>query len=67
MFYEGKVFAGKIWGEGGKECDLLLIGSWWGNRVVPQEFCAQSEVIILHMGGALVLAKKKKSNWDILM
>ena len=28
MFYRRKVFTGKIWGEGGRVCDFLLIG-WW--------------------------------------
>ena len=29
----------------------FLIGWWWGNRVVLQESCVQSDVTILHLGG----------------
>ena len=28
--FQGGVFKGKIWGEGCRVCDLLLIGWWWG-------------------------------------
>ena len=64
----GRVFIGKAWGEGCSVCHLPLIGWWGGNRVVTQESqlsvfwfqpvwalsaCAQPEVTILHLGGAL--------------
>ena len=31
----GDVFAGRMWGERCKVCDLLLLDQWRGNRVVP--------------------------------
>ena len=34
MFYRRKLFTGKIWGEGGRVCDFLLIGWWGGNGAV---------------------------------
>ena len=55
---QGEVFIGKIWSEGCRVCDFLLIGCWWGNRVMLQESCAQPEVAILHLGGGL-------SSWRI--
>ena len=30
----GKAFIGKTWGEGSWLWDFLLIGWWWGNRVM---------------------------------
>ena len=66
--FQGRVFIGKIWGEGCRVCDLPLIGWWGGNRVMFQESlssafwfqpvwglcaCAQPEVAILHPGGGL--------------
>ena len=48
-----------IWGRGQSLhylplcANFLLIGWWWGNRVVFQESCAQPEVTILHLGGGL--------------
>ena len=54
--FRGRVFKA-IWGEGCRLCDFLLIGWWWGNRAVLQKSCAQSEVSILHLGGALVPAE----------
>ena len=35
--FQGKVFMHKIWSEGCRVCDFLLIDWWWGNRVVFQE------------------------------
>ena len=49
----GGVFTGKIWGEGYKVCDFLLIGWRWANRVVLQESCIQPEVTILDLDGGL--------------
>ena len=56
--FGGKVFIGKMWGKGWRVCDFLLIGWWWGDRVVFQESCAQPEVTILHLGGGLGSAKE---------
>ena len=44
--FQGRVFKGNIWGEGRRVCDFLLIGWWWGNRVMFPEsqsptFCFQ--------------------------
>ena len=36
--FGGRVFKDKIWGEGCRVCDFLLIGWWWGNRVMFQEY-----------------------------
>ena len=48
-----------IWG-GGQNlyhlslcADFLLPGWWWGNRMVLQGSCAQTEVTVLHLGGSL--------------
>ena len=35
--FQGEVFKGNIWGEGCRVHDFLLIGWWWGYRVVFQE------------------------------
>ena len=51
--FQGRVFRGKIWGEGCWVCDLLLTGWWWGDRVVFQESCASQKLIILHLGGGV--------------
>ena len=53
----GDSFLGKIWGEGGRECDFLLRGRWWGNRAVLQESGAEPVDTILHLNGALVPAE----------
>ena len=58
----GKVFIGKIGGEGCKVCYFLLIGWWWVNSAPG--ICAQPEVAILHLGGALVPTEELK---DIVM
>ena len=39
-----RVFKGKISGEFCRVCDFLLIGWWWGNRAVLQEFCCRWSV-----------------------
>ena len=57
----GEVFIGKIWGEGCRPCDFLLIGWWWGNRAVLQESCAQPEVTILHLGRGL--SSCRRTQW----
>ena len=58
--FVGIVLIGKIWGEGCRVCDFLLIGWWWGSRVVLQESCAQPEVAILHLGGGFSSAEELK-------
>ena len=50
--FQGELFIGKVWGEGCRVCNFLLIG-WWGNRALFQESCAQPEIAILHLGGGL--------------
>ena len=57
-WFRGKVFIGKIWEEGCRACDFLLIGWWWSNRVVLQESCAQPEFTILHLHGGLSSCRK---------
>ena len=49
-WFWGRVFIGKIWGEWCRMCDFVW---WWGNRAIFQEFCAQPEVTVLHLGGGL--------------
>ena len=51
--FQGVVFIEKIWGEGYRVCDFLLIGWWGGNRAVLQESCAQPAVTIIHLGESL--------------
>ena len=58
--FQGRVFMGKIWSEGSRVCDFLLIGWWRGNRVVFQESCVQPEVTILHQGGGLSSCRTQK-------
>ena len=41
----------RIWSEGHKITEFLLIGWCWGNKVVFQEPCTQPEVTILHQVG----------------
>ena len=53
MVWWGEFFIGKIWGEGYKVCDFLLIGWWWGYRAVFQESCSQPKVTILYLGEGL--------------
>ena len=40
MGFHERVFTGEIWSEDWWACNFLLIGGWWGNRVVFQESCA---------------------------
>ena len=54
----GHVFIGKIWGEGYRVCDFLLIVWCWGNWAVFQESCAQAEVTILHLGWGLSSSRR---------
>ena len=49
----GKGFTGKLWGESCSMCDFLLIGWWWGSRVVLQECWIQPKVNILYQGRGL--------------
>ena len=49
----GKGFTGKLWGESCSMCDFLLIGWWWGSRVVLQECWVQPRVNILYQGRGL--------------
>ena len=49
--FQGEVFVGKIWGEGCRWYDFLLIGWWWGNRKVLQGSWLQPEAAILHLDG----------------
>ena len=49
--FGGEVFICKIWCEGSRVFDFLLIGWWWSNRAVFQESSAQSEVANLHLDG----------------
>ena len=41
------IFKGRIWSEGCRVCDFLLIGWWWGNRDH-----AQPEVAVFHLRGS---------------
>ena len=59
-WWSGGVFYDKIWGEGCRVCDSLLIGWWWGNRVVLQESPAQPEVGGGGQGRDLVAARELK-------
>ena len=56
--FQESIFIGKIWGEGSRVCDFLLIGQWWGSKVLLQESCAQPEVTILHLGRGLRSCKR---------
>ena len=40
MGFHERVFTGEIWSDDWWACNFLLIGGWWGNRVVFQESCA---------------------------
>ena len=51
--FGGEVFIGKIWCEGSRVFDFLLIGGWWSNRAVFQESSAQPEVANLHLDAGL--------------
>ena len=53
-------FLGNICGEGCSVHDFLLIGWWWGNRVVFQEPRAKPEVNVLGLGGASGLTEELK-------
>ena len=61
----GEVFKGKIWGEGCKVCDFLLLGWWWGNRLSFQECQSsgsnQSGVYVL-----VVSMQSPSSTWGAL-
>ena len=55
---------GKIWDEGCRVCDFLLIGWWRDTRAVLWECCAQSEVTILQLGGGLSSPPTQKNDKD---
>ena len=40
--FQERVFKGNIWGEGCRGHDFLLIGWWWGDRVVFQKSSSSS-------------------------
>ena len=44
---QGKVFIGKIWVEGCRECNFLLIALWWGNRA-----CSRNLVFSLNLSSS---------------
>ena len=76
----GNSFIGKIWGEGCRVRDFLLIGLWWGNKgdvsgistfwfqpVWGLHACGQHEVTILHLVGVLVSTEQLKDMHEIVI
>ena len=63
QWFWGKSFYSKMWSEGCRVCDFLLIDWWLGNRGIFQKFCAQPEITILHPRGGLSSCRRTK---DIL-
>ena len=67
-------FLGKVWDEDCRLCDFSSDWLVWGNRVMFQEFCAQPEVTILHLGEDLSSCRRTerycyiyslRRNWGI--
>ena len=58
--FGGEVFICKIWCEGPRVFDFILIGWWWSNRAVFQESSAQPEVANLHLDGDLSSCRRSQ-------
>ena len=61
----GEVCKGKIWGEGCKVCDFLLLGWWWGNGLTFQE-CQSSGSSRSGVYVLVVSMKSPSSTWGAL-
>ena len=62
--FQGGVFIGTIWGDGGRVCGFPLIGWWWGTRVVLQDRVLSLKLAVSFCVGPLVPAEELE---DIVM
>ena len=59
--FQGRVFKGKIWGEGCTVYNFFLIGWWWGNTMITQDSCAHLKLPSSTWVGALFPVKELKN------